>query len=438
MNIINITGEIGWDVMPDDIKKQLAEANGKDIEVHIASPGGFVFDGIEIFNAFRDYKKQYPKCQMMLTIKGLAASMASYLAVNPAFDLVAAEDNAVFMIHNAWGGAVGDYREMKKSAEVLEGISDLLGQAYSKKTGKKKEEIKKCMDEESWYFGSEILEHGFVDDIIKAPEKIEKESALASGRVSFNAMNIKLNEHKTDIQKLAAIIQPENPYPNEHAARIKDPDEFEQDSFRRKNIDDGIDIIIGRLKGETSTTTQAYRFKSAKFTADEAKKWLSDHDIKYISFEAASDNTKDSVTPAPSSAGENNNITGGVVMTLEELKSQHPALYAEIFKAGYDKGKSEMIEISSKAAVFASSKEYPEQVKAIALDVMQGKKSMETLDTLVANADMIKEMLKSKHADDEQKDGGNAQQEPVLSQDGTISSMADLKAEAARLKGGIM
>ena len=38
MNIINISGEIGWDVMPEDVKKQLAEAKGKDIEVHVASP----------------------------------------------------------------------------------------------------------------------------------------------------------------------------------------------------------------------------------------------------------------------------------------------------------------------------------------------------------------------------------------------------------------
>lgn len=97
-----------------------------------------------------------------------------------------------------------------------------------------------------------------------------------------------------------------------------------------------------------------------------------------------------------------------------------------------------MIEISSKAAVFASSKEYPEQVRAIALDVMQGKKSVETLETLVANADMIKEMLKSKSAQGEQvTEGGNGQQEIPLSNDGTISSFADLKAEAARLKGGI-
>jgi len=256
------------------------------------------------------------------------------------------------MIHNAWGGAVGDYREMKKSAEVLEGISDLLGQAYAKKTGKKKEEIKKAMDEETWYFGSEILEHGFVDDIIKSTEKIEKESALATGLVSFKAMSEKLKNDKTDVMKLAAVLKPEEP-------------------------------------------------------------------------------DTECVTPAASSAGENNNNIGGVVMTLEEIKSQHPALYNEIFKAGYDSGKAEAMAVASKAATFASSKEYPEQIHAVALEVMQGKKSMETLDVLVANADMIKEMLKSKSAQEEQKEGGNGQQEPAADDE------AKFKAEVARSRAAL-
>jgi len=77
------------------------------------------------------------------------------------------------------------------------------------------------------------------------------------------------------------------PYENEHAARIVEPSKFQQDSFRRKNISSGIDIIIGRLKGETTMTTQAYRFDAKKFTVEETKKWLKDHNIKYLSFEPA-------------------------------------------------------------------------------------------------------------------------------------------------------
>ena len=77
------------------------------------------------------------------------------------------------------------------------------------------------------------------------------------------------------------------PYKNKHSARIKEPGDFEKDSFRRKNIETGIDIIIGRLKGKTTTTTQAYRFKKDKYTPAQAKKWLKNHDVKYISFEPA-------------------------------------------------------------------------------------------------------------------------------------------------------
>lgn len=77
------------------------------------------------------------------------------------------------------------------------------------------------------------------------------------------------------------------PYPNEHSARIKEPGSFTKDSFRRKNIATGIDIIIGRLKGKTTTTTQAYRFKAGTFIPSEARKWLKDHNIGFISFESA-------------------------------------------------------------------------------------------------------------------------------------------------------
>jgi hypothetical protein len=78
------------------------------------------------------------------------------------------------------------------------------------------------------------------------------------------------------------------PYPNEHSARVRDPGDFQPDSFRRKNITRGVDIIMGRLKGETTMTAQAYRFDKTVFTVAEAKAWLKKNDIEYISFEPAS------------------------------------------------------------------------------------------------------------------------------------------------------
>ncbi len=74
------------------------------------------------------------------------------------------------------------------------------------------------------------------------------------------------------------------PYPNEHAARIKNPSQYK--SFARQKIANGISLILGIKEGGGSES-QAYRFKKTLFTAEQAKKWLKDHDIKYISFEAA-------------------------------------------------------------------------------------------------------------------------------------------------------
>lgn len=77
------------------------------------------------------------------------------------------------------------------------------------------------------------------------------------------------------------------PYPNEHAARIRDPGSFEENSFRSKELKNGIRIIVAKLKGGTSMVIQAYRFSVDNFTIEQAKKWLENNKIHYIKFEPA-------------------------------------------------------------------------------------------------------------------------------------------------------
>jgi len=61
-----------------------------------------------------------------------------------------------------------------------------------------------------------------------------------------------------------------SPLPNEHACRIQNPNKFQSDSFRR--IKSGkLNIIIGRLKGKTTTTTQAFRYPKEAWTEAEAQ-----------------------------------------------------------------------------------------------------------------------------------------------------------------------
>ena len=78
------------------------------------------------------------------------------------------------------------------------------------------------------------------------------------------------------------------PYPNEHAARLADPDQF--DGFRRDNDagGDGIDFIYG-LMDDGPSTLQSIRFASDAYTAAEARAWLSEHDFDVIEFEEATE-----------------------------------------------------------------------------------------------------------------------------------------------------
>lgn len=79
--------------------------------------------------------------------------------------------------------------------------------------------------------------------------------------------------------------QEARPYPNEHAARLTDPSQYE--SFRReKNAGgEGVDFIYGIKEGISEL--QAIRFDKTKFTTDQALEWLDENDFEPIEFEEA-------------------------------------------------------------------------------------------------------------------------------------------------------
>jgi len=157
---IYVFDEIGyWGVTAKDFARDLKEVNPNGaIDLHINSPGGSVTDGIAIYNLLKNHKSQ-----VNVIIDGLAASMASVIAM--AGDTITMPENALMMIHNPWGGAMGDANELRKTAEVLDKMKQALISAYTQKTGKDAEEIGALMDEETWMTGSEAVEMGFASQV---------------------------------------------------------------------------------------------------------------------------------------------------------------------------------------------------------------------------------------------------------------------------------
>lgn len=202
MKTIAISGIIGLEVIADDIRSQLNEANGDAIEIEVSSPGGLVTEGLEIFNLIKNYKGE-----KTTRLMGLAASMASYIVL--AGDKIIAEDNAVYMIHNARGIGIGDHVTLRKTANIIEGLSSIFAKAYAQKSGKPIDEIKNMMNEETYLFGKEILDAGFIDEIEPAgtgPE--DKESAIAQAHYAMNKCEQKLRESEIEdsTEKAVALI----------------------------------------------------------------------------------------------------------------------------------------------------------------------------------------------------------------------------------------
>lgn len=97
--------------------------------------------------------------------------------------------------------------------------------------------------------------------------------------------NMKSKAIKKAQERSMESIVDGRPYPNEHAARLTDPDQY--DDIRRVNDEfgAGIDAIYG-IKDGTSEL-QAIRFDADRFTPAEAREWLADHDFDPMMFEEA-------------------------------------------------------------------------------------------------------------------------------------------------------
>ncbi|MCP5004521.1 MAG: Clp protease ClpP [Planctomycetes bacterium] len=164
---LKIYDDIGADFFGDgvtakNIDAQLAEMSG-DLTVRINSYGGDVFEGHAIYNLIKGYEGK-----TTVIIDGIAASAASVIAM--AGDEVVMPINGMLMIHDPWTFAMGDSKEMTKTAEVLDQIKQTIVNVYEEKTNIDSDEIAVMMSEETWLDADQANELGFA---IKSKENSE-------------------------------------------------------------------------------------------------------------------------------------------------------------------------------------------------------------------------------------------------------------------------
>lgn len=199
-NTIEIIGVIGWDVFPSEISVQLKKFKGEPVQILFSSDGGYVSDGLAIFNLIHSYKGE-----TTAIIIGVAASMSSYIPL--AANKVIAKSNAVMMIHDPIMGVYGTQAEHEKIAKILGGFANMLADIYAKKTGKSIDEIRSIMQEESFFFGSEMLAAGLVDEIdeIEINSK-NKDDTIIDAMIKFEMASNRIKTKPEDFNKIAAYL----------------------------------------------------------------------------------------------------------------------------------------------------------------------------------------------------------------------------------------
>jgi len=170
----------------------------KDILVRINSPGGEVFDGFAIYNALKNHS-----AQVHVQIDGLAASIASIIAM--AGDLVTMGDGAMMMIHNPWTIAIGDSEDMRKTADMLDKVSEGLLDAYESRTGIARDELKTMLAAETWLTAAEAVEKGFADERTDEGEEKEEDDDAFKNLFKKFAADFKSKSANVSPLRIAAM-----------------------------------------------------------------------------------------------------------------------------------------------------------------------------------------------------------------------------------------
>lgn len=141
----------------------LQALSNDDITIYVNSPGGFISDGLAIYDTMQFIK---PDIQTVCT--GMAASMASVILCAGTKSKRKILPNAKVLIHQPWGGTMGTAADMTIEVNEINKEKQRIYEILAKHTGKTAEEISLDSQRDFWLNAEEALKYGCVDEIVKS------------------------------------------------------------------------------------------------------------------------------------------------------------------------------------------------------------------------------------------------------------------------------
>lgn len=130
-----------------------------EIELHLHSNGGSVFDGNLIFNAVLNAQSAVD-----IYVDGVACSMAAILLL--AARKVYIVENGFIMIHQPSGYTWGNAKQHENNAALLRSIENNFVKKIMARTGMSEKEARKLLDGDNWFNAEQALAAKLVDGII--------------------------------------------------------------------------------------------------------------------------------------------------------------------------------------------------------------------------------------------------------------------------------
>lgn len=189
-----ISGTIGswWNgCSADYVRYVLNNNSGKEVHVGFCSLGGFVKDGLEINQAFRDHGNVHAHAF------GMNASISTIAMLGcKTIDIV---KGSFFLIHNV-STLIYKYeqsnkeqidafvRKLQAQRDSLKNFDDVLASMYADKTGKSVDECLAQMKKGNWLTAQQALDFGLVDSM-REDKEAEKAANEFTGQFT-NSYNI--------------------------------------------------------------------------------------------------------------------------------------------------------------------------------------------------------------------------------------------------------
>jgi ATP-dependent Clp protease protease subunit len=195
---------------PNAFRTELSSHSGKVVNVWIDSWGGDTTAAAGIYNALKEHKGK-----VIVKIDGKAVSAASVIAM--AGDEIKMSPVGLLMIHNPWTVAMGESKDMRHMADVLDEVKSTIVSAYQIQTKKTDKRISEMMDNETWMSAKTALAEGFIDAIMYT-EPVEghpvENSFMFSHTAIQNSTNAAMKKLFEQYEKIKARAEPVTPDPD--------------------------------------------------------------------------------------------------------------------------------------------------------------------------------------------------------------------------------